>query len=410
MAWADIEDFYLTKPDNCSAMWIVVDGNAQKLCRFSSRRESKKTIAETEKLMNIVLQQATNAICSAWGFKGARECDWPAEYRYVAHDRLMRGRQGWIVVWNLLMLVFFLICGPRMVASFASLGPGLSAGLVMSMLLLYSYGPVMISAGKPSRRLLSQHVGDKIIVDHVGIKLIAPSSTVSIPWPEVADYYIESSMSITDGNSTRYLVKGQSDVIEFTSQIDEDAGLRQAIKKFSVNAAASEWRSRSSLEKSDNRFVVSSEEAGRKVFTYRNRTSRAYAILGLVFVLPPIAGILIMPYTGAAWSTLTASIWIGIVGLVGTIYFWLVYRRSRIVLDDEGITQVDVFVTRRLLWEEVQGFGLKKGYDYTYVIEGKRRSLQFTESINDAEVLKKMIGKRLEERDAAQVKREKPID
>lgn len=385
--WAGVGDFYEMMPVKGSrtARRFIIETRAG---RFQLRSDW----SDVERLRDTIAQRATHA--REWGVRGTRREDaWPQSFGY---DTLSNRTTPWLCVLG--SLGCFAYFGPMSVTWAISTAAlmGWAWTLVAGLVWLFLIGSLLLAplfVAISFRRVWARHE-QKVIAHPDGIRFQEQGRTMEAPWADVTNYLMTAAHG-----ETRYVVQTRHGDFDFLFQIERVEFLKEIIKRYAVNAAASDWEWLENTEALGGvaaKWSGGQEGVGQRIYHYQTRTNRLFLWAGavilfgleLIYVINTALG---LSSTGGAGLPLGLSL----VGAAGLHWANWQFRRVSVRTDDHGITEYHLLGRRHLAWQDVQDYYWAGGESSGRgVVAGTNGRITFSRSVVDAKELQAEITRR----------------
>lgn len=386
VAWPEIEDFELRIPTSNQSKtgvpraFVKSGGQWRLLPEFYQSRQELRDCIERE---------AKWARAKSWQLGEIRDDgEWPKTFEY-------RDESGWklVGVYLGMSLLFFsqfftgaITTGfAPIFANIALIWSGLSpwgrALFVAMPLLLCGSTPLVFLVGYPAIKARRRYLGQKVVASREGIALFRDARKISIAWDEITSYHLETLPGHFQPDLC--VIEAEAKRIEFVTGIRDTKSLLALVQNRAKNASTSKWLHKHGVDEDVLGGAASLYRGGNvgigpKIHHYRNRTSRAMLVFGLVLMVGGAAPLVTGHRNNNGIPTTKADIVMGIfflscliipyaLGLVG----WL---KSSLQCEENGLRHNSVWGERFLCWDEIEKLIFN---GYYWVVSGQKSKIRF---------------------------------
>jgi hypothetical protein len=400
--WTQITDYYTRFAPRgvykFNQICIVVDGIEERIAgalRFTEGGTPAGALIErADRLKEIVREKSVFSRSRDWGVYGARDCDFPTEFRCPPSDPSKTARTlVWLAVFGVMVEVSWMLL-PSLTGSSAV---GATFGFWFAA--LFS-APVVIGAVyflevRPDARNWADFRGQVITISSDAITLDTDEGRTSIDWASVLDHYTTTTMSLLHGSVTQNVVCSESGELVFTRCIAEERLLRYIVSSLSINAVTTNWRA---TERSNGGIAATGSERGgegavyRSIHTYKtssNRTTLAHLTLTLLIPAVCLGFLYGVGPPSPLPSDLICMFGVYVAAILAA---WIAYARSYVMLDADGVTSRSLWRTRKIPWSEVQDVKFNdSGILGGLAVHGRHARIWVWSSLSDFELVRAAV-------------------
>jgi len=304
----------------------------------------------SSKLRAAVALSATNAVAHSWGFLGARDEDeWPQVFGYSEPN--LKDKLRHLMLANTAIVIVFLLTAHEVYAKSMARDHEITLFTILAFaILIFLLGMMAVLLNAmllPAYREFVRRKGQTITVDRETITFTDGASLMTARWAEVSDYYWTASSGKSLKRNDLGRIETPGGPICFHDEIDNRLGLAKIVERYAINTRQHEWRVKECYDSLEAAEPPSDQECSSRRYSYRNRSVRSLAALATFVPATPLFqhmfGILVA--RGVIEGALVLTTLTG--------YFWAVFLRSAIVIDDEAITKMSPFGQLSIRWDDV---------------------------------------------------------